>query len=711
MATTIKLKNGSGAPLAGDLVQGEPALDLTNKRLYTEDSGGTVIEVGTNPTSLTTGTFTSTGIDDNATSTAITINSSQNVGIGTASPNAYANYTTLTLNGATSSAIDFEGGGTLMAEVFSTANDLVLQTTNSDGELIFKSAAGIEAARINSSGNVGIGTTSPTVRLQIGDATVNTSNILKFGKTQTAAQSTLPYIRQVSESVAGTSNDLELFAGGSGAGRIILNSYDFVVKTGGGTTPSGAERMRIDSSGNLLVGKTSTAFGTAGVEASAGNGLWSTRSSLPPLALNRLSTDGSIVDFYKDGALVGSIGSNNSAGTPVLDIGANSSSGIMRMLTSGTERMRIDSSGNVGIGTASPVESSGYNSLTINDTTSGYLALQSAGSTKMEAYVSGGTEATLRGTGVPLALTTTAAHDITFDTNAAERMRINSSGNVGIGTASPSAKLHVIEATSTPAVKIKSGTSSNQNTHITMFNDNDGGTLALGVFGSTATTFGTITAADAFISSNQELALNSQNASGAIKFGVGTSNTERMRIDSNGLLLAGVTSSTYHTFSLNNSGNYAAGVVNTNATNPYGLVISLSGVSSGGGAGFLTCVDANANRLLIRGDGDVENVNNSYGAISDERVKSNIVDASSQIDDIMAVQVRSYTLNETGETHIGVVAQELEASGMSGLVQEDEEGMKSVKYSILYMKAIKALQEAVTRIETLEAEVAALKGA
>ena len=52
MASTIKLKNGSGEPLASDLVQGEPALDLTNKRLYTEDSGGTVIEVGTNPTEL-----------------------------------------------------------------------------------------------------------------------------------------------------------------------------------------------------------------------------------------------------------------------------------------------------------------------------------------------------------------------------------------------------------------------------------------------------------------------------------------------------------------------------------------------------------------------------------------------------------------------------------------------------------------------------------
>jgi len=65
MATTIKLKNGSGAPLASDLVQGEPAFDLTNKRLYTEDSGGTVIEIGTTPTSLnTTGTVTFGNLSD-----------------------------------------------------------------------------------------------------------------------------------------------------------------------------------------------------------------------------------------------------------------------------------------------------------------------------------------------------------------------------------------------------------------------------------------------------------------------------------------------------------------------------------------------------------------------------------------------------------------------------------------------------------------------
>ena len=51
MATTIVTKNGSGAPTASDLVAGELAVDLTNKRLYTEDSGGTVLELGTNPAS------------------------------------------------------------------------------------------------------------------------------------------------------------------------------------------------------------------------------------------------------------------------------------------------------------------------------------------------------------------------------------------------------------------------------------------------------------------------------------------------------------------------------------------------------------------------------------------------------------------------------------------------------------------------------------
>ena len=90
MATTIITKNGSGAPAVGDLVQGELAVDLTNKTLYSKDSSGNVFKVGDtgggSPGTFTdlvaTDSFTSPGIDDNATSTAITIDANENVGVG-----------------------------------------------------------------------------------------------------------------------------------------------------------------------------------------------------------------------------------------------------------------------------------------------------------------------------------------------------------------------------------------------------------------------------------------------------------------------------------------------------------------------------------------------------------------------------------------------------------------------------------------------------
>jgi hypothetical protein len=133
---------------------------------------------------------------------------------------------------------------------------------------------------------------------------------------------------------------------------------------------------------------------------------------------------------------------------------------------------------------------------------------------------------------------------------------------------------------------------------------------------------------------------------------------------------------------------------------------------------------SNVNTFRVYGSGDVQNTNNSYGAISDQKVKENISDAGSQWDDIKAIRVRKYSLIMDELDHanqIGVIAQEVEASGMGGLVQTDtdrDEDMndlgtvtKSIKYSVLYMKAVKALQEAMDRIETLEAKVTALENA
>ena len=128
-------------------------------------------------------------------------------------------------------------------------------------------------------------------------------------------------------------------------------------------------------------------------------------------------------------------------------------------------------------------------------------------------------------------------------------------------------------------------------------------------------------------------------------------------------------------------------------------------------------------------NGNVKNTNNSYGQLSDERLKENIIDAPSQWDDIKSLQIRKYNFRDGNgydtHTQIGLVAQEVETVS-PGLVQEtpiredatpvlDAEGneleaTKSVLTSVLYMKAIKALQEAQTRIEALEAAVAALQG-
>ena len=130
-------------------------------------------------------------------------------------------------------------------------------------------------------------------------------------------------------------------------------------------------------------------------------------------------------------------------------------------------------------------------------------------------------------------------------------------------------------------------------------------------------------------------------------------------------------------------------------------------------------VNTGTRSFIVFTNGNVQNTNNSYAGISDIKLKENIVDASSQWNDLKALQVRNYNFKE-GQTHtqIGLVAQEVELVS-PGLVTEspdrDEEGndlgtvTKSVNYSVLYMKAVKALQEAITKIETLEAKVAALE--
>jgi hypothetical protein len=98
--------------------------------------------------------------------------------------------------------------------------------------------------------------------------------------------------------------------------------------------------------------------------------------------------------------------------------------------TAGSERLRIDSSGNVGIGTSSPgallhlSATSGNQEIRLSDTTNSAMG---------RFYEANG-----------LFIISETAHPIAFQTNAVERLRIDSSGNVGIGDSSPDRKLQII---------------------------------------------------------------------------------------------------------------------------------------------------------------------------------------------------------------------------------------------------------------------------
>ena len=169
-------------------------------------------------------------------------------------------------------------------------------------------------------------------------------------------------------------------------------------------------------------------------------------------------------------------------------------------------------------------------------------------------------------------------------------------------------------------------------------------------------------------------------------------------------------------FTIDASGNFGFNRTATATdTNAFGAFISSTGEFNNAkdvnGSNNVSEFSGNAGQLRIRGDGDAENTNNSYGSISDRTLKENETSAKSQWDDIKALEIKNYNLIAYPDRpHLGVIAQDLESAGMTGLVKTDSEGIKSVKYSVLYMKAVKALQEAMTKIEDLETRVKTLEG-
>ena len=289
MPATIKIKNSSTAsavPTSSDLVQGELAVNVTDKRIFTENASGTVVELGTNPSILTlpdgsessptltndgdtnTGLFfpaaDTVGISTGGTERA-RVDSSGNLGLGV-TPSAWSSsWKAVQLGGGGSLAVWATDAGTnLSANAYNdgswkriNAATVAQYSMTSTGEhrwnIAGSSTAGstisfTQAMTLDASGNLGVGVTSPAAPLHIYSSA---QEQVRLGRNSSSSSAYLTFFANNSSSAqvqyAGILGDVASSTAGSHGGNLLFYT------TGSGTS---AERARIDSSGRLLVGTT-----------------------------------------------------------------------------------------------------------------------------------------------------------------------------------------------------------------------------------------------------------------------------------------------------------------------------------------------------------------------------------------------------------------------------------------------------------------------
>ncbi len=288
-------------------------------------------------------------------------------------------------NSASTPATSFVGAG--IAAIRETQDD-----ANSATSLAFYTSQNDETLdrymTIRSTGNVGIGTTNPGRKLTVQGATGDDLPARFVGGANTTHGS-------IEFQDPTTTADYKVTLGSKGDALYFQ--------------AGGSEKARITSGGDLLVGKTVTDFGVAGVNLENDGSLAAIRSGASPANFNRLASDGDIARFFKDGSAVGSIGVNSA--TPYM----SGNLGGFRLTSS------------AGAGVIIPTDTSGNASDADND-----LGISSA--RWRDLYLSGG----LRG-------------DTTFKNNAGttEYARFDSSGNllVGQSTADSTSDGHGLLAT------------------------------------------------------------------------------------------------------------------------------------------------------------------------------------------------------------------------------------------------------------------------
>ena len=682
--------------------------------------------------------FQSKGIDDNADATAITIDSSENVGIGTTSPQSPLHV--IGTNGTASLSLT---GGASASSV--TQINAVNETANTwnileiRGQQINFDTASSERMRISSDGKVGIGTSSPNSKLTVSDADTafvyveeNTGDIgdtagilfktsaadgfLKSGMIleddgTTYARGKLHIVQNstannsnatVSDAkitilndgnvgigttsptgileckslgntqvyiTAGNSSASELFFGDEAdvdVGKVTYlhssNSMKFQTNT--------SEAMRIDSSGNLSIGHTTS----GGSKLAVCDGANAQIQFFP-----EISTDTNLIQHY-DPTASAYMASDNRASQYLFKIGTS-------------EKMRISSAGKVSIGTSTAegilkLDNTGQTSETL-------LTLEDTGGSGAHSQI------TLKNTTGTVASLLTNSDNLEFrvddetvfsNISGSEHMRITSGGLVGIGTTSPGSPLTVSGGTNSTVAFLNntvSATTDLQN--ILLLQSNTSGSAGVGH--------------GVNIAFNAERNDGNNQRYGDFGFSANTNSGTSLKTDCIIKLMGGHEVLRLKQTSPNNTNEMIAPDLLTTGTT------------------------SNRYPLYWVHNGTVGSIQPYTGSVRE--MKTDINDMSS-VDWIHSLRPRSFkfrdfetnedgsktyleTTNDEPNTEYGLIAEEVnEVNGSDYILdkQTDEDGnenLKGVLYHNLVPVLLKAVQEQKNTIQELEARITTLE--